>query len=357
MSFKTALYVALISLTAVFYVSAIVTNVATMLGKTITLWDVCDAGICSGQYASTCNTGNQVLDADRATSVLACVFVGIALFAGVFDYIAPNKLYKYCNSVVAAFALVFGTISFSLGFALYASTLCTAAASLQTAGYDVGPHPILFVVGVAFNAAAIAADCCGPETDADKLEREEKKKKAKRLGMAPPPAVIPKSVSAAGNISSRSGSVVFNSSNIFPRQVQQSMITSAGIPRMTSPPRPPTSPPRSPTQYQQQRQLNEPTSTTAGVSSSRSLDRPEVVRSASVIIQQQEPPRFRPPPPPQQQQQQLFSQPADGDWILDESSGLYWSDEQQLWFDDTTGFFIDPVTGQSYDPRIGEWSG
>lgn len=309
MGFKAALYLALVALTAVFYVSGTITNLAVRVGRTVSLWAVCANGICSGQYSTTCTSGNQILNADRAFTVMACSFTGMCLFLGVTEYVSPNKLYKHCIAIVCVLTLIFGTIAFSLGFAAFNQKFCADSDSLHDAGYEIGPHPILMLVGCFFNCCAIAVQCYGPETQAEVEERERLKQKAKRRGMAPPPSMVPKAINSNSN-----GAV----SSIRPppsslggsrsSSVMGGMNQGGGGGAVSSPARP-------------------------------------------IVIINKVGAQAAPPAP------QVFARPEQGDWILDRESGLYWSHDEQLWFDDTTGFFIDPVTGQSYDPTTQRWSG
>ena len=51
----------------------------------------------------------------------------------------------------------------------------------------------------------------------------------------------------------------------------------------------------------------------------------------------------------------VVSPPADGDWQLDEPSGLYWSEREYLYLDVTNGHYYDPQTQMWYDPSAQEW--
>jgi hypothetical protein len=47
--------------------------------------------------------------------------------------------------------------------------------------------------------------------------------------------------------------------------------------------------------------------------------------------------------------------PPDGDWVYDDSCGLYWSDSEYLYLDTTTNQYYDPKSGQWYDPESQRW--
>ena len=46
----------------------------------------------------------------------------------------------------------------------------------------------------------------------------------------------------------------------------------------------------------------------------------------------------------------------DGDWVFDESSGLFWSDTEFLYLDRATGNFYDPKSCQWYNSETKTWS-
>mmetsp|Transcript_53241 Transcript_53241/g.163807 ORF Transcript_53241/g.163807 Transcript_53241/m.163807 type:complete len:279 (-) Transcript_53241:60-896(-) len=47
--------------------------------------------------------------------------------------------------------------------------------------------------------------------------------------------------------------------------------------------------------------------------------------------------------------------PPEGDWVYDESCGLYWSDAEYLYLDTNTNQYYDPKSGQWYDPESQSW--
>jgi hypothetical protein len=47
--------------------------------------------------------------------------------------------------------------------------------------------------------------------------------------------------------------------------------------------------------------------------------------------------------------------PAGGDWVYDETSGLYWSQAEYLYLDTTNGQYFDPTSQMWYDPASQQW--
>ena len=47
--------------------------------------------------------------------------------------------------------------------------------------------------------------------------------------------------------------------------------------------------------------------------------------------------------------------PEGGDWVFDEQSGMYWSDQEFLYMDPWTQHSYDPNSEMWYDPDADEW--
>lgn len=47
--------------------------------------------------------------------------------------------------------------------------------------------------------------------------------------------------------------------------------------------------------------------------------------------------------------------PDEGHWELDASSGLWWCEAEQLYFDPMSGHFYDPVEDAWHDPDTNQW--
>lgn len=67
-----------------------------------------------------------------------------------------------------------------------------------------------------------------------------------------------------------------------------------------------------------------------------------------------EPSSARPSSSPQPEVE-LQVLPEGDDWEFDQESGLMWSDERKLFFDQGSGHFYDPGSEQWYDPDGGKW--
>lgn len=54
-------------------------------------------------------------------------------------------------------------------------------------------------------------------------------------------------------------------------------------------------------------------------------------------------------------QKSAYGVPQGGDWVFDESSGLYWSQQEYLYLDTSSGHYFDPNTQMWYDPSSQQW--
>jgi len=54
-------------------------------------------------------------------------------------------------------------------------------------------------------------------------------------------------------------------------------------------------------------------------------------------------------------QETTTAEGTDETWVMDEQSGLYWSDQQQLYLDPASNQYYDPASEKWYNPETGEW--